>query len=429
MDKALPYKSKKEIRDHQSQMLVKQLKYVMENSPFYRDHLAGCDVGAITTTQALSLLPVTTKADLQQQNMDFLCVEQERIIDYNTTPGTTGSPITSTATEKDLERLADNEYASFLCAGGSSSDIYQLMLTLDRRFMAGLAYFLGLRKLGAGIIRVGPGNSLLQFDTIRRTSPTVLVTLPFFLLKLIEFAEKNDIDLSQTSVKSAICIGEPIRDSRFELNKLGRRIRSKWDIRLYSTYASTEMGAAFTECSEGAGGHLNPEMLVVEFLDDRDRPVKEGELGEVTITSLGVEGMPLVRFKTGDICHHFTGQCGCGRNTVRLGPIVGRKNQMIKYKGTTLFPQAFYEILNEINGVDNYIVEVSTNSIDTDDIVVVVGSRNHSPQLEKEIKDHFRAKLRVAPSIRFMDPREIGKLQFPKMNRKPVTFFDRRNPE
>ncbi|MEN8157085.1 MAG: AMP-binding protein [Bacteroidota bacterium] len=428
MNRALPYKSSKEIRETQSQMLAEQLKYVMEHSPFYRDHLAGCDVGAITTTGALSLLPVTTKAELQQRNMDFLCVEREQIIDYITTSGTTGSPITFAVTEKDLERLADNEYASFLCAGGSSSDIYQLMLTLDRRFMAGLAYFLGLRKLGAGIIRVGPGNALLQFDTIRRTSPTVLVTLPSFLLKLIEFAEKNNIDLSQTSVKSAVCIGEPIRDSRFELNKLGRRIRSKWDIRLYSTYASTEMGAAFTECREGKGGHLNPEMLVVEFLDDRDLPVKEGELGEVTITSLGVEGMPLVRFKTGDICHHFTGECGCGRNTVRLGPIVGRKNQMIKYKGTTLFPPAFYEILNEIEGVDNYIVEVSTNSIDTDDIEVIIGSRNHNPALEKKIKDHFRAKLRVAPSIRFMDPKEVGKLQFPKMSRKPVTFIDKRNP-
>ena len=90
--------------------------------------------------------------------MDFLCVEPEKIIDYMTTSGTTGSPITFAATEKDLQRLADNEYASFICADGSSQDIYQLMLTLDRRFMAGMAYFLGLRKLGAGIIRVGPGN-------------------------------------------------------------------------------------------------------------------------------------------------------------------------------------------------------------------------------------------------------------------------------
>ena len=217
---------------------------------------------------------------------------------------------------------------------------------------------------------------LLQFDTIQRTSPTVLVTVPSFLLKLIDYAKDHQIDLEATSVKSAICIGEPIRDSQFRLNKLGRRIKSKWDIKLYSTYASTEMGAAFTECSAGEGGHLNPEMIVVEFLDEKNRPVGQGELGEVTITSLGVEGMPLVRFKTGDICQHFTERCACGRSTLRVGPIVGRKNQMIKFKGTTLFPTALYEIFNEIEEVENYIVVVSTNSIDTDDIQVIVGSGN-----------------------------------------------------
>ena len=426
MKKELSFKSRPEIEAYQSRCLVKQLAYVSQNSPFYQTHLAGHDVGAISSTGDLVSLPVTSKAHLQRKNMDFLCVESEKIIDYITTSGTTGNPITFALTDKDLDRLADNEYASFLCAEGSGSDIYQLMLTLDRRFMAGLAYFLGLRKLGAGIIRVGPGNAVLQFDTIHRTSPTVLVTLPSFLLKIIEYAEQHNIDLSETSVRSAVCIGESIRDSRFELNKLGRRIKSKWDIKLYSTYASTEMGAAFTECGEGVGCHLNPEMIVVEFLDGHNRPVQEGELGEVTITNLGVEGMPLVRFKTGDICHHFGETCKCGRNTVRLGPIMGRKNQMIKYKGTTLFPPAFYEILNEIDEVENYIVEVSTNSIDTDDILVIIGSDQQSPLLEKTIKDHFRAKLRVAPSIRFMEPKEVGLMQFPKMNRKPVTFIDKR---
>jgi phenylacetate-CoA ligase len=429
MNQELPFRGKDEIGKYQNRALLKQLEYVSSHSPFYKDHFKGLDLRAIASAGELISIPVTLKEHLQQRNMDFLCVEREKIIDYITTSGTTGDPITFAMTEKDLERLADNEYASFLCADGSSRDIYQLMLTLDRRFMAGLAYFLGLRKLGAGIIRVGPGNAVLQFDTIQRTSPTVLVTLPSFLLQLIEYAEQNRIDLSSTSIRSAVCIGEPIRESDFSLNKLGRRIRSKWDIKLYSTYASTEMGAAFTECREGKGCHLNPEMIVVEFLDDQNMPVKEGELGEVTITTLGVEGMPLVRFKTGDICYHHTEPCRCGRNTLRLGPIVGRKNQMIKYKGTTLFPPALYEILNDMEEVENYIVEVSTNSIDTDDIVVIIGCDHPGPLLEKRIKDHFRAKLRVAPSIRFMDPGQVGKMQFPKTSRKPVTFIDKRKRE
>lgn len=426
MDGELSYKSVTEINEAQSKLLTSQMEWVMKHSPFYREHLALFKADSITTVEDLRLLPVTTKEHLQERNMDFLCVDPEQIIDYMTTSGTTGSPITFISTEKDLQRLADNEYASFICADGTSHDIYQLMLTLDRRFMAGMAYFLGLRKLGAGIIRVGPGNVLLQFDTIQRSSPTVLVTVPSFLLKLIDYAREHKIDLTETSVKSAVCIGEPIRDSNFKLNKLGRRIKSKWDIKLYSTYASTEMGAAFTECSAGMGGHLNPEMIVVEFLDEENSPVAPGELGEVTITSLALEGMPLIRFKTGDICKHFTEPCACGRNTLRVGPIVGRKNQMIKYKGTTLFPPAFYETLNEIEEVENYIVVVSTNSIDTDDIQVIIGCSAATPALEKRIKDHFRARLRVAPNIKFMAPKEVGRMQYPDLSRKPITFMDKR---
>jgi len=426
MKHELPYQHPATIQAFQEQALRKQLDYVMQHSPFYREHLKDAPVKSVRSLAELQELPTTSKEDLQARNMDFLCVDREAIIDYITTSGTTGDPITFAMTEGDLQRLADNEYASFICAGGSARDVYQLMLTLDRRFMAGLAYFLGLRKLGAGIIRVGPGNAVLQFDTMERTRPTVLVALPSFLLTLIDYAEQQGIDLTKSSIRSAICIGEPIRDSRFKLNELGKRITEKWDIRLHSTYASTEMGAAFTECSEGCGGHHNPEMLVVEFLDAHDRPVAQGELGEVCITSLGVEGMPLVRFKTGDLCYHFRERCACGRQTLRMGPILGRKKQMIKYKGTTLFPPAFYEILNEMEEVDNYVVEVSTNSIDTDDIRILVGSRQAGPELEKRIKDHCRARLRVAPRIEFLDPEEVDRLQFPGENRKAITFLDKR---
>ena len=108
------------------------------------------------------------------------------------------------------------------------------------------------------------------------------------------------------------------------------------------------MQSSFTECNEFHGGHLQPELIIVEFLDDNNQPVKEGEAGEVTITTLGVRGMPLLRFKTGDICYHYTEPCACGRNTIRLSSILGRKGQMIKYKGTTLYPPALFDILDNI---------------------------------------------------------------------------------
>lgn len=114
------------------------------------------------------------------------------------------------------------------------------------------------------------------------------MVVPSFLIKLIEFAEKNHIDYHHCSMQKCVCIGEALRNPDFTLNTLGKRIHEKWDsLQLYSTYASTEMQSSFTECNEFHGGHLQPELIIVEFLDDNNQPVKEGEAGEVTITTLG----------------------------------------------------------------------------------------------------------------------------------------------
>ncbi|MCW3072400.1 MAG: phenylacetate--CoA ligase [Bacteroidetes bacterium] len=421
-------KSLAEQKMFQEQQLPVLLSYLKEHSLFYADLFKkhSIDISAIKTLEDLQQLPVTTKDELQERNTDFICVPQNKIIDYITTSGTLGDPVLFPMTDKDLDRLAYNECISFECAGSTKEDVFQLMTTLDKRFMAGLAYFLGIRKLGAGVVRVGGGIPELQWDTIRRINPTAFVTVPSFLLKLIEYAEANGIDYRNTSITKAICIGESLRNQDFSLTTLGQKIRDKWDIKLYSTYASTEMSAAFTECAAGTGGHHHPELVIVEFLDEDNKPVKEGEPGEVTITTLGVEGMPLLRFKTGDLCSHYSEPCSCGRQTIRLGPIVGRTKQMIKYKGTTLYPPALYDILNNIEGVKNYVVEVFTNEIGTDEILIRIGCESIPENFEKDIKDHFRAKLRVAPQVKFEDIDIINKIQFPELSRKPVVFFDKR---
>ncbi|RLD47152.1 MAG: phenylacetate--CoA ligase family protein [Bacteroidetes bacterium] len=421
-------KSLSEIKEFQESKIPETLKYLKNNSKFYSELFAknNIKISEIKTIDDLTKIPVTTKDDLQKYNSDFICVPKSKIIDYITTSGTLGEPVTFAMTDNDLERLAYNEQISFSCANGKTDDIYQLMVTMDRRFMAGLAYFSGIRKIGAGIVRVGPGNPELQFDTISRINPTAFVTVPSFITKLIEYAEKNNIDYKNASITKAVCIGEAIRNNDFSLNTLGKKIKDKWNIKLYSTYASTEMGTAFTECEQGHGGHHHPEMIIVEFLDDDNNPVADDQSGEVTITTIGVEGMPLLRFKTGDICYHHNEPCACGRNTTRLGPVIGRKKQMIKYKGTTLYPPALYDILNEIDCVENYIVEISTNNLGTDEILINIGCKSDKKKYEKIIKDHFRAKLRVAPQIRFLPIEIIYKMQFPEMSRKPVTFIDNR---
>ncbi|WP_348799559.1 phenylacetate--CoA ligase family protein [Flavobacterium adhaerens] len=417
-----------EIKLFQENKLTELLQYVNLNSPYYRSLFAkhDIDIAKIKTIEDLALLPVTSKEDLQKYNDDFLCVPRNAIIDYATTSGTLGDPVTFGLTNNDLDRLAYNEAISFDCAGIKQGDVVQLMTTMDRRFMAGLAYFLGLRKMNVGVIRVGAGIPELQWDSILKYKPTYLITVPSFLLKMIEYAEQHGIDINNTSVKGAICIGEPIRDQDFTPNALSQKINTKWNIKLFSTYASTEMSTAFTECNQGVGGHHHPELIIVEVLDDNNKQVQKGESGELTFTTLGIEAMPLIRFKTGDIVKLHSDSCTCGRNTLRVGPVIGRKQHMIKYKGTTLYPPAMNDVLNNFGSIDNYIIEISTNDLGTDEILIKIATQNETPAFLQELRDHFRAKLRVTPKIEFTTNEVLVPLIFNPNSRKPIRFFDHR---
>ena len=425
---AIETASEATIKAFQDKELQKLMQYLALNSPYYQRSFKekNIAISSIKTLDDLQQLPLTTKQHLQENNDDFICVNRRKIIDYVTTSGTMGKPITFALTNKDLDRLAYNEATSFASAGLDENDVLLLTTTIDRRFMAGLAYFLGARKLGAGIVRVGSGLPALQWDTINRVSPTALIAVPSFIFKLIEYAKKNGIDYKNSSIKKAVCIGESLRNSDFSLNTLGQKITDLWDIELYSTYASTEMSTAFTECEHSRGGHHHPELILVEVLDENDQPVPEGAAGEVVISTLQMEAMPLLRFKTGDVCEWYQDACPCGRTTLRLGPVIGRKRQMIKYKGTTLYPPALYDCLNQFEEIKAFVIEVFTNDIGTDEIIIKVASEDASIAFQKRIKDHFRAKLRVAPNVEFKDFETINALRFPAMSRKPVLFFDHR---
>ncbi|WP_417238244.1 phenylacetate--CoA ligase family protein [Bizionia sp.] len=423
--------TKSEIKIFQEEKLAELLVYLQEKSSYYQQVFKkhNLAISSIKTLEDLTKIPTTSKDQLQAYNDEFLCVPKNQIIDYVTTSGTLGDPVTFALTEKDLERLAYNEALSFACSGVTENDVMQLMTTMDRRFMAGLAYFLGSRKLGAGMIRVGAGIPELQWDSIIKFNPTYLIAVPSFLLKLIEYAKQHDIDINKSGVKGAICIGEPLRNLDFSHNALSKKITDEWDIQLYSTYASTEMNTAFNECEAQQGGHHHPELIIAEILDDAENPVSAGQVGELTISTLGVEGMPLLRFKTGDMVQAHHDACTCGRTTMRLGPVVGRKKQMIKYKGTTLYPPAMDNILNDFNAIQSYVIEISHNNIGTDEICIKIATNTPTEKLLLNIKDHFRAKLRVAPKIEFHDKKIIQKLQFPAMSRKPVMVIDNRKKD
>jgi len=417
-----------DIKIFQEEKLQELLAYLEANSPFYQRLFKAnnIQISEIRTLEDLQKIPTTSKNDIQQNNDDFFCIPQNQIVDYSTTSGTLGDPVTFGLSDKDLERLAYNEAISFACAGIQKGDVVQMITTIDKRFMAGLAYFLGLRKMGASVVRMGPGIPELQWDSIFRYQPKYLITVPSFLLKMIDYAEKHGIDYKNSSVFGAVCIGESIKNQDFTDNILSQKIKEKWNIQLFSTYASTEMSTAFTECEFQVGGHQHPELIITEILDDEGNSVKDGESGELTITTLGVEALPLLRFKTGDLVKAHYEPCKCGRSTMRLGPVVGRKQQMIKYKGTTLYPPAMNDILNDFEGILCYQIVIQSNEIGLDEIIIKLSTERENESFEGEVRDHFRAKLRVSPKIEMVNFDILSKTVFNPNSRKPITFIDLR---
>jgi Coenzyme F390 synthetase len=426
----IEFSSPAEIKSFQEDLLHKHLLYLKNNSPYYRRVFDsyGINIDKIVQLEDLTRIPFTEKKDLQLYNDDFCCVPKKQIVDYITTSGTLGDPVLFGCTEKDLQRLAYNEKKSFECAGLTDESVVQLMTTLDKRFMAGMAYFLGLREMGAGVIRVGNGIPELQWDTIRRFHPDAIMCVPSFILKLIDYAEAHDIDYRSSSIRRIIGIGEGLRDQNFELNLLGRQIHEKWpEVKLFATYSSTEMGATFSECEYGMGGHVHPELIIVEIIGEDGMPVADGQPGEVVVTTLGVEGMPLLRFRTGDIACKHVEQCRCGRWSYRLSPLLGRKNNMIKLKGTTLYPPAINDVLDNTDYVENYVVIVRNSAAGTDDVLVKIGlKRAPGFDVVKELKDSFRSRIRVAPEIEICAVDEIHAINYPPTGRKPVKFIDQR---
>ncbi len=409
----------------QEQAFRELLQYLETHSPFYQKlfKAAHIDIHRV----ALTDLPTTSKEDLQLNNWDFLCVGKNKIAEYTATSGTLGTPVTIALTGNDLERLAYNEYCSFLNMGLSGADTIQLLLTLDKQFMAGMAYYQGASKLGAAVVRTGPGAPEMQLEVIKNLGVTTLVAVPSFLLKLIETAKEKGIDLNSLPTKKVLAIGESIYDSEWHKSILQERICQDWPLAIYSTYAATEMQTAFTACDAAAGLHANPELIIAEFLDEAGNPVAEGEIGEVTVTTLGVEGMPLLRYRTGDLCQHTTKSCACGRHSIRIGPVLGRKKQLIKYKGTSVYPSAIFEVLNKETWIDNYLVGIHQNSELQDEIRIQVVSRNgYSQEVLSALKATFRAQLRVVPEIELINAASLSALQFPNGSRKQLKIIDYR---
>jgi len=425
-NKKLEFSAPEEIGKVQEGLLKKHVLYCASHSPFYRKLFReqGIDADAVTL-DSLRELPLTDKTALSLSNEDFLAVPMSRVVDIVLSSGTTGKPTKMMYTENDLKRLAYNEEISFASCGLTRDDIVLLTCTMDRCFIAGLAYFSGVRSLGAAAIRNGLSSVDSHLEIIRRLSPTALVGVPTFLLKLGQFVQSQGIDPRSIGVKKMICIGEPVRDRNLAFLRVGENLEAVWGAKVYSTYASSETITSFCECIAQRGGHLHPDLAIVEIVNDRGEPLPGGASGEVVVTPLNIEGMPLLRFQTGDISFLIDEPCDCGRQSLRLGPILGRKKQMMKFRGTTLYPNSIYTVLDSFPGIREYSV-TATSDYDLSDVITVQVAVNDASCSASMIMDKLQAHLRVRPEVVIVSEDSVKRDVYPGNSRKPIRFVDKR---
>lgn len=415
------------IDSYQVRLLRKHLRQAAR-IPYYQNifRQTGCLPDDIDSIRDMTGLPLTNRQDIDREPALFGHGEAATCADIALTSGTTGEPVVVPYTTRDLERLAFNEAMAFYGAGIREGDRVFLTVTLDRCFIAGLAYYSGLVRLGATAIRSGPGQPARQWHLIRKLHPKALVGVPSFLLSLASWGAKNGINVKNGGIESLVTIGEPIRKPNYTLTPLGQQLEEAWGAELYSSYAATEFETAFCECSASCGGHVHPELMIVEIVDDNGQILPDGQPGEVVVTPLGVEGFPLVRFRTGDVARLDSAPCSCGWQTKRLGPIEGRLLQRLKYKGTTLYPEMIFHALQEIPAIQAAYVEVHAASDLSDKITVVVGGDGH--QINKQtVEDTLQACLRVRPEIVVKKQADVLAVMGRDGSRKLKRFFDFRS--
>lgn len=407
-------KSVRAVRNH--------IKHVKEVSPYYKEVLKDIDPEDIVMPEDIARLPLTNRESLVSNTGKFWAVSHEEVVETVVTSGSTGCPLIFFLTESDLNRLAYNEALSFHGAGITAKDRAQIMVHLDRLSINGMAYYRGLTQLKSNTARIGVLPFDMQKHFFQLLKPTVLVGSPSYILRFGQALSKAGIAPQSSSVQKIICAGERLRHEDMRLNSVGTALQELFDARVFGTYSTTELSVTYGECSAQRGNHSHPELVYTEIVDENGNPVPDGTPGELVGTPLGVEAVPLLRYRTGDITFKVKGDCTCGRNSMRIGPILTPKSQVITLNGTEIYPLTLTSALDELEYIEDYLIIVEgENSSSSDDISLHVVTH---PSRVPPIAAHLRTCAQVNIPILVSNKPTINALR--KGSQKSIKILDKR---
>jgi phenylacetate-CoA ligase len=399
----------------QLKRLRDMLERVYASVPFYRTSLdrTGIKPSDVTSLQDLQRLPFTTKQDMRDSYPYALfAAPMEEIVRIHASSGTTGKPTVVGYTQKDIDNWADLMARTLVTAGAHKGDIIHNAYGYGL-FTGGLGVHNGAERLGASVIPISGGNTARQLMIMQDFGSTVLTCTPSYALFMAEEAKAAGIDFKKLKLRIGIFGAEPWS------NAMRSEIEEQLNLTALDIYGLSEImgpGVAM-ECFEGKNGlHIWEDHFIPEIINpDTCEPVADGERGELVITTITKQGIPLVRYRTRDITSLTHEQCVCGRTHARISRMSGRSDDMLIIRGVNVFPSQIESILVRIEGVEpHYLLIVDRrDNLDTLEVQVEVDERIFSDEIkvlqslarriEKEIKDI----LGVTCTVKLVEPKTI----------------------
>lgn len=405
------------IREMQLERLKHIVRYAYENVPMYKERFdkIGLKPEHIKTLKDIEKIPYTTKDDLRD-NYPFklLAVPMKKIIRVHASSGTTGKPITCGYTRADLDNWSTCIARILTMAGATDEDIFHVAFGYGL-FTGGFGLHYGIEKLGATVVPVSSGNTERQIMLLKDFGATALIATPSYAMYLAETAKKMDV-LKDLKLR-LVCMGAEA--STAEMHEALYRILGAFPT---ENYGLTEVGGPGVsgECREKAGMHINEDMYYPEIVNiEENRALPEGEQGELVLTTLTKEGMPILRYRTKDITSLTYEPCKCGRTTARMARVVGRTDDMLIIRGVNVFPSQIESVLMAMPelGKTYEIIVDRVNYMDTIEVRVEVEDANlltdysKLEELVAKIKHKLRVVVQLDVKVKLVEPFSIKRAE------------------
>ena len=402
-----------EIKKLQSEKLVKQVKHVYENVPYYRDLMdkKGVTPDDVKGIDDLHKLPFLTKADLRDAYpYGLLAKPLDECVRIHSTSGTTGKRVVAFYTQNDVDLWEDCCARAIVAAGGTNEDVCQVAYGYGL-FTGGAGLHGGSHKVGCLTLPMSSGNTDRQIQFMQDLGATILCCTPSYAAYIGETLQEQGLGPDDIPLKAGIFGAEPWTE------EMRRGIENTLGIKAYDIYGLTETsgpGVAF-ECCEQTGMHINEDHFLAEIIDpDTGEVLPEGSKGELVFTALDKEAFPLLRYRTRDICVLSREKCSCGRTLIKMAKPMGRSDDMLIIRGVNVFPSQIETVLLNEGYQPNYQIVVDRKgNTDTFDVNVEMNADQFTDTVsgvtakEKSLANAMKIMLGINPTVHLVAPKSI----------------------